>query len=219
MASGSSLARSCSVSRTAEAAWAGSVAPSCRPVDRLSVDEQVERVRAVTVDDVHGVLRQVLGGRARWPSSARSTNPSFALIRRVDGRHARLCACRCASESSGPAVAWAARCAQPLARRSRSRTGRRCRSQPFDRPRQVPVSIVDAARRGPEASPNRVDVVVDFTHVAAARENMLWLAENGIHAVVGTTGFNDAGSRIGSEAAFTNEQLRHRARTSPSARC
>ncbi|HEY6531324.1 MAG TPA: 4-hydroxy-tetrahydrodipicolinate reductase [Acidimicrobiales bacterium] len=36
-----------------------------------------------------------------------------------------------------------------------------------------------------------VDVVVDFTHVAAARENLLWLAEHGIHAVTGTTGFSD----------------------------
>ncbi len=37
----------------------------------------------------------------------------------------------------------------------------------------------------------RADVVVDFTHVDAARENLLWLAEHGIHAVTGTTGFTD----------------------------
>lgn len=37
-----------------------------------------------------------------------------------------------------------------------------------------------------------VDVVVDFTHVDASRENLMWLADNGIHAVVGTTGFTDA---------------------------
>jgi predicted Zn-dependent peptidase len=30
--------------------------------ERLSVDEQVERVRTVTVDDVHRVLRRVLSG-------------------------------------------------------------------------------------------------------------------------------------------------------------
>jgi 4-hydroxy-tetrahydrodipicolinate reductase len=36
------------------------------------------------------------------------------------------------------------------------------------------------------------DVVVDFTQVDAARDNLLWLAANGIHAVVGTTGFTDA---------------------------
>lgn len=36
-----------------------------------------------------------------------------------------------------------------------------------------------------------VDVVVDFTHLDASRGNLMWLAENGIHAVTGTTGFSD----------------------------
>jgi 4-hydroxy-tetrahydrodipicolinate reductase len=36
-----------------------------------------------------------------------------------------------------------------------------------------------------------VDVVVDFTQAEAARGNLAWLAEHGIHAVVGTTGFSD----------------------------
>ena len=35
-----------------------------------------------------------------------------------------------------------------------------------------------------------VDVVVDFTHLAAARDNLAWAAEAGVHAVVGTTGFD-----------------------------
>jgi 4-hydroxy-tetrahydrodipicolinate reductase len=35
------------------------------------------------------------------------------------------------------------------------------------------------------------EVVVDFTQVDAARDNILWLAAHGIHAVVGTTGFSD----------------------------
>ena len=34
-------------------------------------------------------------------------------------------------------------------------------------------------------------VVVDFTHLDAARGNLAFLAEHGIHAVVGTTGFTD----------------------------
>ncbi len=34
-----------------------------------------------------------------------------------------------------------------------------------------------------------VEVVVDFTHLDAARQNLAWAAEHGIHAVVGTTGF------------------------------
>ncbi len=34
-------------------------------------------------------------------------------------------------------------------------------------------------------------VMVDFTHLEAARENLAWCAANGVHAVVGTTGFTD----------------------------
>lgn len=37
-----------------------------------------------------------------------------------------------------------------------------------------------------------VEVAVDFTVVDAARQNLRWCAENGVHAVVGTTGFTDA---------------------------
>ena len=35
------------------------------------------------------------------------------------------------------------------------------------------------------------DVVVDFTNAAAARITLPWLAMHGVHAVVGTTGFNE----------------------------
>ncbi len=35
-----------------------------------------------------------------------------------------------------------------------------------------------------------VQVAVDFTELEAARDNLSWLAEQGIHAVVGTTGFS-----------------------------
>ena len=46
---------------------------------------------------------------------------------------------------------------------------------------------------GPEVfADTEAQVVVDFTQADAARENLLWLAEHGIHAVVGTTGFTDA---------------------------
>jgi 4-hydroxy-tetrahydrodipicolinate reductase len=43
------------------------------------------------------------------------------------------------------------------------------------------------------------EVVVDFTHLAAARENLAFAAAHGIHAVVGTTGFTDE-----DVAAFTS---------------
>src|SRR6478672_3188858 len=35
-------------------------------------------------------------------------------------------------------------------------------------------------------------VAVDFTHIDAARANLGWCAEHGVHAVVGTSGFGEA---------------------------
>lgn len=46
-------------------------------------------------------------------------------------------------------------------------------------------------------------VMVDFTHLEAARHNVGWCAERGVHAVVGTTGFTDADLAT-FEAAFTS---------------
>jgi 4-hydroxy-tetrahydrodipicolinate reductase len=47
-----------------------------------------------------------------------------------------------------------------------------------------------------------VDVMVDFTFLDASRENLAWAGANGVHAVVGTTGFGaDDYSRI--RAGFT----------------
>ena len=37
-----------------------------------------------------------------------------------------------------------------------------------------------------------VDVAIDFTDLAGACSNLSWVADHGIHAVVGTTGFADA---------------------------
>ena len=50
---------------------------------------------------------------------------------------------------------------------------------------QISPSAEALARAG-------VQVAVDFTHAEAARENLRWCAQNGVHAVVGTTGFTDA---------------------------
>jgi 4-hydroxy-tetrahydrodipicolinate reductase len=38
----------------------------------------------------------------------------------------------------------------------------------------------------------RAEVAVDFTVLSAARENLRWCAAHGVHAVVGTTGFDEA---------------------------
>jgi 4-hydroxy-tetrahydrodipicolinate reductase len=45
------------------------------------------------------------------------------------------------------------------------------------------------------------EVAVDFTVLDAARENLLWCAANGVHAVVGTTGFGE-GELMEVAAAF-----------------
>lgn len=52
----------------------------------------------------------------------------------------------------------------------------------------LPLSI---AASGDVFTDIGVQVAIDFTQVSAGRENLRWLAEHGIHAVVGTTGFTD----------------------------
>lgn len=56
----------------------------------------------------------------------------------------------------------------------------------------VPASGVQVARTANALRDAGADVAVDFTVVDAARGNLDWCAENGVHAVVGTTGFTDA---------------------------
>jgi 4-hydroxy-tetrahydrodipicolinate reductase len=51
-----------------------------------------------------------------------------------------------------------------------------------------------AIQVGPSAEsldPKSVDVAIDFTVRVAAKKNLDWLAANGVHAVVGTTGFTE----------------------------
>lgn len=42
-----------------------------------------------------------------------------------------------------------------------------------------------------QLDPSSVDVVIDFTHLEVSRTVLDWCAANGVHAVVGTTGFSD----------------------------
>ncbi len=51
--------------------------------------------------------------------------------------------------------------------------------------------------------PSGAEVMVDFTHIDAARENVAWCARAGIHAVVGTTGFTED-DLAGFRAQFTS---------------
>jgi 4-hydroxy-tetrahydrodipicolinate reductase len=51
---------------------------------------------------------------------------------------------------------------------------------------------VQVARSASALKDAGAEVAVDFTVVEAARANLEWCADNGVHAVVGTTGFTDA---------------------------
>lgn len=54
------------------------------------------------------------------------------------------------------------------------------------------VDLPLQVQAGPEVFEHQgVEVAVDFTRLDAARENVTWLAEHGIHGVVGTTGFGE----------------------------
>jgi len=55
----------------------------------------------------------------------------------------------------------------------------------------VAASGIDVARTASALADAGADVAVDFTVVDAARGNLGWCADNGVHAVVGTTGFSD----------------------------
>ena len=60
--------------------------------------------------------------------------------------------------------------------------------------RQVTGADVTGLQMSPDADAllaAGATVAVDFTHVDAARANIEWCAANGVHAVVGTTGFVD----------------------------
>ena len=59
--------------------------------------------------------------------------------------------------------------------------------------------VTGADLRGLQVSPDveslagaEAEVAIDFTHLEAARANLAWCAANGVHAVVGTTGFTPA---------------------------
>ena len=56
----------------------------------------------------------------------------------------------------------------------------------------IPVAGVQVAATADALAAAGAEVVVDFTVVDAARANLEWCADHGVHAVVGTTGFTDA---------------------------
>jgi 4-hydroxy-tetrahydrodipicolinate reductase len=56
----------------------------------------------------------------------------------------------------------------------------------------VPAAGLQVARTADALADAQADVAVDFTVLDAARENLVWCADHGVHAVVGTTGFSPA---------------------------
>jgi 4-hydroxy-tetrahydrodipicolinate reductase len=55
----------------------------------------------------------------------------------------------------------------------------------------VPDTRLSVARSAEAFADSGVDVAVDFTVIDAARDNLVWCADHGVHAVVGTTGFSE----------------------------
>ena len=54
--------------------------------------------------------------------------------------------------------------------------------------------------------PSSIDVIVDFTFLEAGRKVLAWCGANGVHAVVGTTGFTDE-DLAGFRERFTGSNL------------
>ncbi len=67
---------------------------------------------------------------------------------------------------------------------------------------EPPASVAVVASVA-DLDPSTIDVAVDFTVVDAARENLAWCAQHGVHAVVGTTGFTEE-DRASLRASFTS---------------
>jgi 4-hydroxy-tetrahydrodipicolinate reductase len=60
-----------------------------------------------------------------------------------------------------------------------------------DAPDLTFTAAVDAGDPLSELVDSRTDVVIDFTHPGVVMDNLKFVIDNGIHAVVGTTGFTD----------------------------
>ncbi len=63
--------------------------------------------------------------------------------------------------------------------------------RPLDEVAAVRRSGLDIAASPSAAIEARAEVIVDFTVAAAARGNLRWCADHGVHVVCGTTGFDE----------------------------
>ncbi len=146
-----------------------------------SVEDQLARWEAVTHDDVRRVIARVYARGAAADGRARTRLPSLtwrsgsASTAQVGGWDRRVCR----AVAIDPDLELVA-AVDPNVRRDRDR-----RPAPTARI----VTIGGELRAFADAA---CDVVVDFTVAAAARVTLPWLAMHGVHAVVGTTGLDDA---------------------------
>src|SRR5688572_28303488 len=51
------------------------------------------------------------------------------------------------------------------------------------------IEGLDVVASADQLDPSLVDVMIDFTHIDVARAGARWCAANGVHAVIGTSGF------------------------------
>ena len=130
-------------------------------------------------------------------------------------RRLRRCG-SCESGCSVPAAAWAPRCARPW-RPTRSSTWSAAvdphhSGLELSLVANVPGFDVPGVGRS-DVAPRRTASTWSSTspRLDAARENMAWAAEHGVHAVVGTTGLHRGRPSTASASMFTEVELRDRA--------
>ena len=79
---------------------------------------------------------------------------------------------------------------------------------------------IQVARTADALSAAGAEVAVDFTVIDAARENLEWCADHGVHAVVGTSGFSvEEVEKLAARFESSRTRTRPSFRTSRSARC
>ena len=153
--------------------------------DVPSLDEVVARIDAVTPDDVARVVERVFADRAAHPRRRRPVfratlrRPGVAS-RRDEGRGVRR------RRSHGP----------HRVRRGRRRADLELVAAVDPYHAGIDLQQLGVADTGLQVAGSAdaladagAEVAVDFTVLDAARGNLVWCADHGVHAVVGTTGF------------------------------
>ena len=135
----------------------------------------------MTADEVNAIAAELLAGRCRWPWSARSTDDP-------DGRRSEV------GSSAYDRVGRVTDEREPIrvgVLGARGRMGTEvCRAVDAAADLEL-VAMVDQGDWLFSASDAGAQVVVDFTTPDVVMDNLRWAIEQGISAVVGTTGFTE----------------------------